>query len=105
MSNYIYTDWMSQFSEADRQEYVEIAKKGFQNLTPEEEAFLETWNDAKAVFDAEIAESLAEMQSAGAIATANSISARTTAILNIQSLEQAAIDAYEESLGGDDSGE
>lgn len=105
MTNYIYTDWMSQFSETDRQEYVEIAKKGFQNLTPEEEAFLETWNNAKAVFDAEITESLAEMRSAGAIATANSITARTTAILNIQTLEQAAIDAYEDSLGGDDDGE
>ena len=99
MTNYQYTDWMAQFSEAERLEYVEIAQKGFQNLTPEEEAFLTRWNNAKAIFDAEILQALTEMQSNAAIARANSIASLTTAINNIQVLEQEAIENYERTIG------
>lgn len=99
MTNYQYTDWMAQFTENDRQLYVEIAKKGFQNLTQEETTFLNNWNAAKAVFGAEIAEALATMRSEAAIASANSIAARTASIAAIQTLEQQAIENYERSIG------
>lgn len=100
-----FTDWMSEFTESEREYYVSIAAKGFENLTPEEEAFLERWNSAKAVFDEELAEYQEQMQADNAIAHAHSILQLNISLAQLNTLMLEAIEAYEHSIGGDNDDE
>lgn len=96
---YQYTDWMAQFTEAEKIAYSAMAKKNFQNLTVEEEALLTRWNVAKQVFEDEIAEIEIELQSKFAISRANAIAAFNQSIAYLENLVTEIIN------GGDDDGE
>lgn len=96
---YQYTDWMAQFTEAEKKEYSTMAKKNFQNLTVEEEALLARWNVAKQVFENEIAEIETELQSQFAISRANAIASFNQSMAYLENLVNGIIN------GGEDSGE
>lgn len=96
-----YTDWMSEFTEDERKEYVSMAARNFEDLTDTEIALLERWNNAKALHDAEVAEQKAIFDSQMALSRANAIQNQNNAFYILEELVEESEQRYKESVGGE----
>ena len=68
-----YTDWLSHYTEAQKKKINDMAKRGYQNLTPDEQTLLDAWNADKAAFEAEAETNRQNMLAQNALTMAQSI--------------------------------
>ena len=81
-----YTNWLANYTEAQKKQINEIAKKGYQNLTPEEETLLAAWNADKLAFEQEAETNRRTMLAQNALSHAQSIADHEQAMHVLETL-------------------
>ena len=68
-----YTNWLSNYTEAEKKQINDFARRNYQNLTPEETALLNRWNADKAAFELEAETNRQNMLAQNALTRARAI--------------------------------
>lgn len=91
-------DWMSQFTEAERNTMTDLARRNYQNMTQEELQLYTRWNSAKALADAqfELEKQQREALTAQQLALAQQQTA--AAIAAIEEIKDRAVAYYESTI-------
>ena len=98
--------WISDnFTEAERKKITELAKREYQNMTPDEVALYARWESLKAVNDAEIQAQLNAIAATTEARISAIESLKQIAFDNLEAQRDAAIAWYESLIGGGDHGE
>lgn len=91
-----YTDWLANYTEAQKKQINDMAKRGYQNLTPEEQNLLNSWNADKAAFEAEAEANRQLIMSQNALLTAQAIADCNTAMNALHELVYGSDDNEQE---------
>lgn len=91
-------DWMSQFTEAERNTMTDLAKRNYQNMTQEELQLYTRWNNAKALADSQF--ELEKQQKEALTAQQLSLAQQQTAaaIAAIEEIKDRAVAYYESTI-------
>lgn len=91
-------DWMSQFTEAERNTMTDLARRNYQDMTQEELELYTRWNSAKALADAqfELEKQQREALTAQQLALAQQQTA--AAIAAIEEMKDLAVAYYESTI-------
>lgn len=81
-----YTDWLSNYTEAEKKQISDFARRNYQDLTPEETALLNRWNADKAAFELEAEMNRQNMMAQNALTMAQSIADFENAMLILHDL-------------------
>lgn len=97
-------DWISQFTEEERNIINDLARRQYQDMTPEEVDLYTRWTTAKALADAEYQERMAAIRRESEAKVENSRIESQAAISAIEAARDAAIAFYESTFdtGGDE---
>ena len=81
-----YTNWLANYTEAQKKKINDMAKRGYQNLTPDEQTLLDSWNADKAAFEAEAEANRQSMMAQNALTMAQSIAECNAAMAALHEL-------------------
>lgn len=81
-----YTDWLANYTEAEKKQINDFARRNYQNLTPEETALLNRWNADKAAFELEAQTNRQNMLAQNALTRAQAIADFESAMQTLNDL-------------------